>query len=151
MLFAFVFKVMRSGQKGQFNFLLLGKGQVTGHLFMAIHWKWLIATETSDGPGSEIFDLGWVNFLLLGLVWVSVWKISPNHKFFNFFPSGQKLFGQVKDESASYLLRVKSMLGWVGPISSFLAIVSTACIWKWDHNKNDSFVSCDWFYIFYSF
>jgi len=64
---------------------------------------------------------------LLGLGQVShfwVWKIYPkNHKFFNFFPSGQKKSHRVwstrvKDGLASYLLQVKSM-PWVGsgPIS----------------------------------
>jgi len=44
----------------------------------------------SDGFGSEMVDLGWVDVLLLGLgqqslIWVWVWKISPkNTKFFNF-------------------------------------------------------------------
>jgi len=52
------------------------------------------------------------------LVWVWVWKISPKYqKNFNFFPSGQKKSNwvgsksnQVKAGSASFLLRVKSML-----------------------------------------
>jgi len=53
------------------------------------------------------------------MVWVRNWKISAkNVKFFNFFPSGQKKLlrvgsksTRVKAGSASYLLRVKSMLG----------------------------------------
>jgi len=52
------------------------------------------------------------------MVWV--WKISPkNVKFFNFFPFGSKKYLQVrskstrvKGRSASYLLRVKSKLGF---------------------------------------
>jgi len=59
------------------------------------------------------------------MVWSWVWKISPqNVKFFNFFPSGQKKsFGvgskstRVKGRSASYLLRLKSMLEF-GQISN---------------------------------
>jgi len=46
----------------------------------------------------------------LSLVCVCVWKISPKNT--NFFPFGQKksLPGRVKGGSASFLLRVKSML-----------------------------------------
>jgi len=65
--------------------------------------------------------LGWgrVGSSQLFLVWVWVWKISPKYnKFFYFSPLvlqkslrvGSKST-QVKDSSASYLLRVKSMLG----------------------------------------
>jgi len=63
-----------------------------------------------------------VNFLLLGLGWVThLWfgKFPPkNLKVFNFFPFGSKKslwIGSkstpVKDGSASYLLRIKSMIG----------------------------------------
>jgi len=75
--------------------------------------------KVSDRSGSRIFYPGWVNFLLLGwvgsgqpsLVWV--WKISSkNTTIFNFFPSNKKSKSNwVKGGSASYLLRVKSMLG----------------------------------------
>jgi len=85
--------------------------------------KW---TEiTSDGFGSNIFDPGWGQIfaawvrLAAYLVWVKVWKISPkNSKFSIICPAGQKKSHQVgskstwvKAGSASYLLKVKSMLG----------------------------------------
>jgi len=66
---------------------------------------------------------------IFGLYCVWIWKISPkNHKFFNFFPSDQKITsskmgwhlihcrskfissGWVKKYQSSYLLQVKSML-----------------------------------------
>jgi len=80
----------------------------------------------SDGSGSEIFDLGRVNFFCSGwghptLVWFWVWKISPkNTKFFNFdpFESKKSLWAW-----PLFLLRVKSILRLGGvefwPISNF--------------------------------
>jgi len=68
----------------------------------------------SDGSGSKFYHPGWVSHLCFGF-----WKFSlkiPNFSVFS--PSGPKKSlrvesksTQVKDWSASYLLRVKSMLG----------------------------------------
>jgi len=65
----------------------------------------------------KIFYPGWVRSGQPSLVWVWVWKISPkNPTFFNFLPFRSKRIssGWIKkypDQSASYLLQFKSMLG----------------------------------------
>jgi len=86
-------------------------------LFVLVWFSIGFESKTFDRVGSCQFFVARVRsdqpFLVL------VWKISPkNHKFFNFFPSVKKnphwvgsKSARVKDGSASYLLRVKSMLG----------------------------------------
>jgi len=75
----------------------------------------------SDGSRSKKFDMCRVNFLWLGLGWVShLWFVLEfgkfplkNVKFFNFFLFGSKkiYLGQVNNGGlASYLLQVKSKL-----------------------------------------
>jgi len=72
---------------------------------------------TQIGSG-QIF-VAWDGSAIYGLIWVWIWKISPNNiKFFNFFHFGSKKSlrvglksTQVKGGSASYLLQVKSKLG----------------------------------------
>jgi len=76
--------------------------------------------DTSDGYWLRNFDQGWVIFLLLRSgqppQGPGFQKFPLNNtKFFNFFPFGSKKSHQVdskniKDGSATYLLRVKSML-----------------------------------------
>jgi len=75
----------------------------------------------SDGSGSKIFDPGRVNFLWLWSGRVIHWLFGVDFgkfplkmsNFSIFFSSGSNKIssGQVKDGSASYLLRVKSKLG----------------------------------------
>jgi len=67
------------------------------------------------GLGQVNFFAAWAGSRQPSLFWVRVWKIPPkNPKIFNFFSFGSKKslrVGSKLDGFASYLLRVKSMLG----------------------------------------
>jgi len=85
-----------------------------------------VVADTSDGSGSKFFDPGRFNFLWLGsgqpfMVWDWFWKKFPlkTSNFSIISPSVQKKYLQVgskstrvKGRSASYLLRVKSKIGF---------------------------------------
>jgi len=110
------------------NYIWLNLGNCIfwGNYFELLNISLLVLS--SDGSGSKNFDPRWVNFLWLWsgrvwsgqpfMVWVWIWKISPeNVKFFNFFPFRSKKIslGWVRkypgQRRVSILLRVKSMLG----------------------------------------
>jgi len=98
-------------------------GKTAEKMITIVHLLWAKLVG-SDGSGSKNFDLGWVNFLLLGSGRVSHLWLGFGNKFTlkppNFliislqvkiylFGYGQKSI-RVKDRLAYYLMRVKSML-----------------------------------------
>jgi len=96
-----------------------------GSVWVRAHLYYL-GIDYSDGSGSGHFFVAQVRSVWVSHLWV--WKISPQNSIvFNFFPSDQNESHsvgskntRVNDGPATYLLRVKSMLG-SGPISDWFS------------------------------